>query len=82
MASKAKPVPVLVAESAEAAKAYQDTHPTEEFTVITPKSGTIPANVSRVRITRGMVGHPDRAATVAKVRARIRATSDGDGGDE
>ena len=73
---KGKPIPAIVAASKDDAAAWLTAHNVAESDVhvVTPSS-KIPANanVSRVHLTRGMVGHPDRTKIVRTVRDRIGA---------
>jgi len=77
--SKAAPRPALVAESKDAAQAYLTTHnlAADDVTVVTPSSGVPTGSaVSRVILTRGMVGHEKRVELVRKARAAVAAEPD------
>lgn len=82
MAGKQKPAaprPALIAESKDAAQAYLDTHrlTADDVVTVTPSSG-VPSGsaVSRVILTRGMVGHEKRVDLVRKARAAVAAEPD------
>ena len=77
--SKAAPKPALVAESKDAAQAYLDAHnlTADEVVTVTPSSGVPTGSaVSRVILTRGMVGHEKRVELVRKARAAVAAEPD------
>lgn len=79
--SKAAPKPALVAESKDAAKAYLESHnlTADEVVTVTPSSGVPTGSaVSRVILTRGMVGHEKRVDLVRKARGAVSAPAEPD----
>jgi hypothetical protein len=64
-----KPVPVIVATSADDGAEWIATHPfVVDPVVITPRSGTVPQSVGSIHVTRAMVGHHDRVKLLRKIR--------------
>ena len=71
------PKPALIAESKEAADAYLATHDVSEedvTVVLVGKAVPAGANVSRVRLTPGMIRHPERVALTRAARAAAAPT--------